>query len=178
MDQHNGSAQGVTSDRSFTSAWFLTTACVLLTVLSFSVGGCTLWESLRPVLPLPPLDEQKAWIQKNQIRTQVLGRQAFLETWGKPTYEHYEWTQFFPLENGNYIPAFRVPLGEAPPGWDSGAVYGDALFFGYVDRGELLGFLDGRLVYRERLSAEEIHLLAKKWKKEELFKTGIERGTR
>jgi len=83
--------------------------------------------------------------------------------------------QFFPVENGNYIPLFRIPPGEPPPGWDSTVVSGEARFLGYADRGELLGFLEDRLVYREHLSSEKIHAIGKVWKEEALFKTRPEK---
>ena len=51
---------------------------------------------------------------------------------------------------------------------------GDGYFLGYPDRGELLGFLNDRLVYRERLSADEIHAIGKMWKRESMFKTRLE----
>ena len=124
---------------------------------------------------LPSLDEQKARIQRDQIRFHTLTSAAFLETWGLPTYEYQEQTQFFPVENGNFIPRFRIPTGEPPPGWDSTVVSGEARFLGYADRGELLGFLEDRLVYRERMPSEKIHAIGKLWKREALFKTRVER---
>ena len=36
------------------------------------------------------------------------------------------------------------------------------------------GFLNDRLVYRERLSADEIHAIGKMWKRESMFKTRLE----
>lgn len=124
---------------------------------------------------LPSLDEQKSRIQRDQIRLHTLTSAAFLDTWGLPTYEHQEPMQFFPVENGNYIPLFRIPPGEPPPGWDSTVVSGEARFLGYADRGELLGFLEDRLVYREQLPSEKIHAIGKLWKKEALFKTRVEK---
>jgi len=124
---------------------------------------------------LPSLDEQKSRIQRDHIRLHTLTSAAFLDTWGLPTYEHQEPMQFFPVENGNYIPLFRIPPGEPPPGWDSTVVSGEARFLGYADRGELLGFLEDRLVYREQLPSEKIHAIGKLWKKEALFKTRVEK---
>lgn len=146
---------------------FALAAPAFLTLLSLIAGACTLQ-------PLPPLEEQKARILNNDIGLRTLTSQAFLETWGEPTYEHYESMQFFPVANGNYIPSFRVPLGEFPPGWDNSIVSEEALFLGYADRGELLGFLEDRLVYREQMPAEKIHAVGKQWKREELFKTRLE----
>lgn len=116
-------------------------------------------------------------VQRNELRFLTLTSRAFLETWGPATYEHRELTQFFPVANGNYIPRFRVPVGEPPPGWHDAAVAGEGYFLGYVDRGELLGFLDDRLVYRERMSAEQLRAIGKMWQYESQFKTGLESGT-
>jgi hypothetical protein len=125
-------------------------------------------------LTLRPLEEQKADIRQDQIRLQTLSTQAFFETWGKPAYEHREHMQFYPVETGNYVPRFRVPLGETPPGWKTTIVSEPAHFLGYVDRGELLGFVNDRLVYREQMSANQLHAVANMWKRESLFKTRIE----
>ena len=124
---------------------------------------------------LPSLEEQKARIQRDEIQLHSLTSAAFLEIWGPPNYQHHEQTQFFPVANGNYIPRFQVPLGEPPPGWDSSVVSGEANFLGYADRGELLGFLEDRLVYREQMPSEKIHAIGKLWKREALFKTRVEK---
>ena len=124
---------------------------------------------------LPSLNEQKARIHRDEIRLHTLTSAAFLETWGSPTYEQQDLMQFFPVESGNFIPLFRIPSGETPPGWDSTVVSGEARFLGYADRGELLGFLEDRLVYREHLSSEKIHAIGKVWKEEALFKTRPEK---
>jgi hypothetical protein len=120
------------------------------------------------------LEEQKAQILDNKIHFEGLTIQAFLETWGKPTYTHRERMQFYTLDDGNNIPRFRVPMGEAPQGWSTGIISEDSTFFGYPDRGELLGFADGRLVYREQVPAAEIHAVGKMWAREDLFKTRLE----
>ena len=96
----------------------------------------------------------------------MLSPQAFVETWGEPTYAHQEDMQFYPVENGNYVPRFRVPVGEWPRGWDSTIVSEEARFLAYADRGELLGFVNDRLVYRERMSTEQIHAVGKMWQRE------------
>jgi hypothetical protein len=123
---------------------------------------------------LPPLEEQKVQIQQDQVRLHAQSTQAFLETWGKPTYVQHENMQFYPVKNGNYVPRFRVPTGEVPRDWDSTIVSEDAYFFGYAERGELLGFVNDRLVYRETVPTEEVHAVAKMWKRESLFKTRME----
>lgn len=140
---------------------------IVFALLFSSAAACSLFF-------LPPLEEQKALIQNGDIRLRSLSSQAFIEVWGPPTYERREQTQFFVVDSGMYIPRFRVPLGESPPGWDSLMASGEAYFLGYVDQGELLGFLGDRLVYREQMPAEQIHLVGKQWKKEDLFKTKLE----
>ncbi len=143
---------------------------LLFVVLALAPAACG------PPFVLPPLEHQKQSIASGDIRLRALSSKAFLETWGQPTYTHRGVTQFFPLKNGNYIPRFRVPLGEPPPGWDSAAVLDEALFLAYADRGELLGFIDNCLVYREHLSAEQILAVVKQWKSEELSRTGLEKS--
>lgn len=140
------------------------------------VGLVLLLTACGPPFVLPSLDHQKRNIANNEIRLRALSSKAFLETWGKPTYRYRARVQFFPLENGNYLPRFRVPLGESPQGWDLTTVLEDALFLAYADRGELLGFIDQRLVYRERLSAEQVLAVVKQWKDEEQFRTGLEKA--
>lgn len=136
---------------------------VLVMVILAVMGGCAV-----------PLEEQKSHIRKNSLPFQVLTTQAFFETWGKPTYVHQEHTQFYPVKTGNYVPRFRAPLGEAPPGWDASVVSEPAVFLGYVDRGELLGFIDDHLVYREQMTASQIHEIGKNWQHEAIFKTRLE----
>jgi hypothetical protein len=122
------------------------------------------------------LEEQKTQIQTGKIHFDGLTVQAFLETWGRPVYTHRERMQFYTLDNGNSLPRFRVPSGEVPEGWGTGIISEDAIFFGYPDRGEMLGFVEGRLVYREQVSADEMHKLAKAWAHEDRFKTRLEQS--
>lgn len=122
----------------------------------------------------PTLEEQKAQILDNKITFKGLTMQAFLDTWGKPTYRHRELTVFYLMDDGNSIPRFRVQMGEAPEGWTAGAMAAEGVFFGYADRGELLGFVDDRLVYRQQVSAEEIHAAGKQWAHEQRFKSRLE----
>lgn len=147
---------------------------VLAAPLLALVAALTLVQCQAIGLTLPPLVEQKAQIAQGQIQLRTLSGQAFLETWGAPTYAHRENMQFYPVEAGNYVPRFRVPVGETPRGWDSTIVSEEAYFLGYADRGELLGFVDDRLVYRERVPSEEVHAVGKMWKREALFKTRME----
>lgn len=120
------------------------------------------------------LEQQKAQIRDNKIHFEGLTVQAFLETWGKPVYTHRERMQFYTLDDGNSVPRFRAPMGEAPQGWSTGIISEDSTFFGYPERGELLGFVHGRLVYREQMPAAEIHSIAKAWAHEDRFKTRLE----
>lgn len=122
----------------------------------------------------PTLEEQKAQILDDKIHFKGLTVQAFLEAWGKPTYTHRERMQFYTLEDGNSIPRFRTPLGEAPQGWSTGIISEDSTFFGYAERGELLGFADDQLVYREKVSTAEVHSVGKTWAREDRFKTRLE----
>jgi hypothetical protein len=120
------------------------------------------------------LEEQKAQIQSEKIHFEGLTIQAFLETWGKPAYTHRERMQFYTLDNGNSMPRFRTPMGEPPQGWSTAIISEDSIFFGYPERGELLGFVGGRLIYREQVPAAEIHSIAKTWAHEDRFKTRLE----
>jgi hypothetical protein len=76
------------------------------------------------------------------------------------------------------IPRSRVATGEAPKGWKAGVHAGEGVYFAYPDRGWLLVFLDERLVYKEKLKPEELHVLAKAWAYEARFKTGIDEASR
>ncbi len=123
---------------------------------------------------MPKLEEQRARIRNNDLAYHQITSQAFLDTWGKPTYQHRELTQFFPVENGAWVPRFRVPLGEPPEGWLSSVQAGPGHFLVYADRGELLGFLDDRLVYRETVSADQVMAIKKLWDREALFRSSLE----
>lgn len=123
---------------------------------------------------MPPIEEQQARILNRDLQLDMLTPEAFLATWGKPRYQYEANMQFFPLQNGQHVPRFRVPLGEAPAGWNSTVVFGPSQFFAYPEHGELLGFMDGRLIYREVVSAKDLHALGKAWADEQKFKTTIE----
>ncbi len=141
-----------------------TLVCVLVVVTS-----CGLFRE-------PSLPEQQAMIVEGNIQLKALTTPAFLSTWGPPDYEDRQYTQFYPVENGNWVPQFRVPLGELPPGWKVSIVSKEGHFLGYADRGELLGFVDYLLVYREQLSPEEIHEVGRSWKKRTGFQETLQRG--
>lgn len=139
---------------------------VILLSLAVTVAGCSLFP--------PSMDEQKRYISDGKFHARPLSRRAFLEVWGPPLYEHVELSQFYPAANGNYVPAFRMNLGETPPGWDGTIVSEVGDFWAYPERGELLGFVEEDLVYREQLSTEKIHAIAKRWKFETQFKSRLE----
>jgi hypothetical protein len=124
----------------------------------------------------PSLEEQKTQLRNGRVRIFYLTDEAVLDVWGPPTYRHHEYARFFTVDSGMYVPFFRVPLGEAPPGWDNGVVHGEADFLAYAERGELLGFLGDRLVYREQLPASGIHAVGKMWEKDALTRTDLEKG--
>ena len=97
-----------------------------------------------------------------------------MEVWGKPTYARHQFSQFFVMKDGSFIPQSRLSLGDSPQGWETGLEAGEALFMGYVDRGWLLVFFEERLVYKESMSSAKIHDLGRTWKYEDQFKTRLE----
>ncbi len=123
---------------------------------------------------LPPLDEQASHVLNHDIQLEKLTSEAFWRAWGPPTYEHRQRTQFYPVKNGNLIPQFRVPLGEPPDDWQAAIVSEMGYFMAYADRGELLGFIEDRLVFHEQAPAEEIHAIGKVWANERIFRTRLE----
>ncbi len=132
-----------------------------------AVSGCSLFM-------LPPMEEQKAMLAANQVKLHKLSSQVFLDVWGKPGYAYRTRTQFMATSDGNFVPRFRLPIGEPPKEWNSNVVSDDAVFFAYPERGELLGFIDSELVYREKLSAEQLHAMGEVWKKEDRYRTTLE----
>jgi hypothetical protein len=136
-----------------------------LIALSLLLAGCAV-----------PIEEQKAHIRNGDLGFRTLSPQAFVDTWGKPTYAHEQNTQFFSVGKGQYVPLFRVPSGEAPPNWDSRLISDYALFLVYADRGELLGFVGDRLIHHEQLPASQLHDIGKAWQRESRFKTRLETG--
>jgi len=123
---------------------------------------------------MPSLEKQKRFVQQNDIRVHNLTPRAFVEVWGRPTYAHQQFSQFFVMKDGSLIPQSRLSLGDSPQGWETGLEAGDALFVGYADRGWFLVFFEERLVYKESMSSAKIHALGKTWKYEEQFKTRLE----
>lgn len=123
---------------------------------------------------LPPLATQKQLIGKNELLLHQLTPQAFQETWGTPSYSHFERMQFFEMPDKSLVPHFRVSIGESPLGWDGDVASGMTLFLTYEDRGWLLAFLDDHLVYREHLPPDQVKALGRQWKREAGFRTRIE----
>jgi hypothetical protein len=123
---------------------------------------------------LPRLDAQRQLVERGDLQIRRLTPRAFAETWGNPTYTHQEFTHFFAMNDGSLVPQSRLALGDSPKGWETGLEAGEALFLAYADRGWYLVFYEERLVYREAMSAPEIHAIGKRWKYEEQFKTRLE----
>ena len=118
----------------------------------------------------PSLEQQKVWVQQGDLRLEKISSRAVLDAWGAPAYQFRDFVQFYRLTNGQHVPQFRVPLGEAPTDWDSSADMGIGLFLAYPDRGQLVGFLEDRLVYFEKLPPETIHEIGKTWQREKQFR--------
>jgi len=123
---------------------------------------------------IPPMERQERMIQENKILVHQLTAPAFVHAWGQPSYHHSEYSSFFVLPDRTMVPRSRVPLGESPEGWESGADADEAVFFAYPDRGWLLVFVEEKLVYREELKADKLHALGKSWEYEDRFKTRLD----
>jgi hypothetical protein len=121
--------------------------------------------------------EQRRMVAAGSLVSQQVSRQAILFEWGPPTYQLIQRTQFFVLSDGNWIPHFRVKVGEAPPNWDFSTVFGEAVFWAYEERETVLGFYQERLVYRELLGKDQIQAMGKLWQREALFKSRLESPT-
>ena len=146
-------------------------------LLAASAFGCEA-DFFKQIRPLPPAEEQRANFQKGEFKTWMLSTSVFLEMWGPPTFEHRQTTTFFVVENNgavNYVPNFRVPLGETPPGWIHQMIHKEGRFFAYERREEMIGFVEDRFVYRERMSAEDMEKLRKHWEYEARFQLDLEK---
>ena len=126
---------------------------------------------------MPPLDQQERLIQDRNILPHKITSRAFVNVWGKPPYHHSEFAHFFVMKDGTMIPRSRAPAGEAPVGWESLFDVGEGVFFAYPDHGRLLVFVDEELVYREELTAEQLHQLGKAWQHEDRFKTRLDKAS-
>jgi hypothetical protein len=74
-----------------------------------------------------------------------------------------------------------VESGEPPRGWEGQYDAGDSLFLAYPDHGWLVVFFEQRLVdreallvYREALTAAQLHALGRSWQHEDKFRTRFE----
>ena len=123
---------------------------------------------------MPPLEEQERHVRDNELLLHQLTPRAFVGAWGPPTYQHAEFMQFFGMKDDSLIPRSRLASGEPPRGWEVRMEAGDALFLAYPDHGWLVVFFEERLVYREALTAAELHALGRSWKHEEKFRSRFE----
>jgi hypothetical protein len=123
---------------------------------------------------MPPLAEQERHIRDNDLVLHQLSPRAFVGVWGMPAYQRAEFMQFFVMKDGSLIPRARLALGEPPRGWEVGIEAGDALFLIYPDRGWLVVFFEEKLVYKEALTAAQLHALGRSWQQEEKFKSKLE----
>ncbi|WP_455245777.1 hypothetical protein [Petrachloros mirabilis] len=145
------------------SAEKLALSSCLLTLVLFS--GC---------FGMPSLIEQEEYIRANDLVLRKLEPRAFVRVWGEPTYQRMEFMPFFGMKDGTLVPRSRVEIGESPPGWVAGVDAGEALSLIYPEKGWLVVFLDEVLVYREALSADELHELGRSWAHEEKFRTRLD----
>lgn len=151
----------------------------LASVLCLTVYTACESELIKQARALPPPPIQRANLENGEFKTWMLSTEIFFEVWGRPTFEHRENTTFFVVETGkevNYVPSFRVALGESPAGWNSQMVHQEGRFLAYANRGELIGFIKDRFVYRERMSTEQLEAIRKRWEQEERFKLNLEKG--
>jgi hypothetical protein len=123
---------------------------------------------------MPPMEVQEQHVRNNELLLHQLTPRAFVGAWGAPTYQHVEFMQFFGMKDDSLIPRSRLASGEPPRGWEVRIEAGDALFLAYPDRGWLVVFFEERLVYREALTAAELHALGRSWKHEEKFRSRFE----
>jgi len=138
---------------------------VFLVVASWSVLGCS---------GMPSLEEQERHVRANELLLHQLTPPAFVGGWGLPTYQHTEFMQFFGMKDDELIPRSRLAIGEPPRGWEVRIEAGDALFLAYPDRGWLVVFFEERLVYREKLTASQLHELGRSWQHEDKFRSRFE----
>jgi hypothetical protein len=123
---------------------------------------------------MPTLEDQERHVRNNELVLHQLTPPAFVGAWGMPTYQHTEFMQFFGMKDDSLIPRSRLASGEPPRGWEVRIEAGDALSLAYPDRGWLLVFFEERLVYREALTAAQLHEIGRSWKHEEKFRSRFE----
>jgi len=140
--------------------------CMLVVVAIGSVLGCS---------GMPALEEQERHVRNNELVLHQLTPRAFVGPWGVPTYQHVEFMQFFGMKDDSLIPRSRLASGEPPRGWEGLIEAGDALFLAYPDHGWLVVFFEGGLVYREALTAAQLHELGRSWEHEDKFRSRFEK---
>jgi len=123
---------------------------------------------------MPSLEEQERHVRNNELVLHQLTPRAFVGAWGMPTYQHAEFMQFFGMKDDSLIPRSRLVSGEPPRGWEVRIEAGDGLFLAYPDRGWLVVFFEERLVYREALTAAQLHELGRSWQHEDKFRSRFE----
>ncbi len=123
---------------------------------------------------MPALEEQERHVRNNELVLHQLTPRAFVGAWGAPTYQHAEFMQFFGMKDDVLIPRSRLAIGEPPRGWEVRIESGDALFLAYPDHGWLVVFFEERLVYREALTAAQLHALGRSWQHEDKFRSRFE----
>ena len=123
---------------------------------------------------MPSLEEQECHVRDNELLLHELTPRAFVGAWGAPTYQHAEFMQFFGMKDDSLIPRSRLASGEPPRGWEVRIEAGDALFLAYPDHGWLVVFFEERLVYREALTAAQLHELGRSWQHEDKFRSRFE----
>ena len=123
---------------------------------------------------MPSLEEQERHVRDNQLVLHRLTPRAFVGAWGAPTYQHAEFMQFFGMKDDSLTPRSRVPSGEPPRGWEGLIEAGEALSLAYPDHGWLVVFFEERLVYREALTAAQLHELGRSWQHEDKFRSRFE----
>ena len=138
---------------------------LLVVVVIGSVLGCS---------RMPPLEEQERYVRNNELVLHQLTPRAFVGAWGMPAYQRTEFMQFFGMKDDELIPRSRLTSGEPPRGWEARFEAGDGLFLAYPDRGWLVVFFEERLVYREALTAAQLHALGRSWQHEDKFRSRFE----
>jgi hypothetical protein len=139
--------------------------CVFVLVAIGSVLGCS---------GMPSLEEQEGHVRADELVLNQLTPHAFVRVWGAPAYQHAEFMQFFGMKDDELIPRSRLASGEPPRGWEIRIEAGDALFLAYPDRGWLVVFFEEQLVYREKLTAAQLHELGRSWQHEDKFRSRFE----
>lgn len=132
------------------------------------------WLGMASCSGVPSLDEQERHIREHDLVLHQLTPRAFVGAWGPPTYHRSEFMQFFGMKDGSLIPRSRLAIGEPPRGWEVGIEAGEGLFLAYPDKGWLVVFFEEKLVYREALTATQLHALGRSWQQEDKFRSKLE----